>query len=228
MTGGPRRTLYHRVLGWHAPSLRRAVIVMLIGLGVALALSPVASWQLAVMAGWDAAMLTFLGAVWPILHTADGERTARLAGREDPNHGTATALLAGACSASLLGVGFTLQLAGRQTGPHRALLITVVVLTVALSWITMNTVYTLRYAHLDHRPGRRAHVDFGTQQEVYRPAYHDYVYLAFTIGMTYQVSDTTLRNPVIRRAVLGHATLAYLFGVVIVAGTVTLITGLVS
>jgi uncharacterized membrane protein len=44
--------------------------------------------------------------------------------------------------------------------------------------------------------------------------------------MTYQVSDTTLRDPRIRRAVLAHATLSYLFGVVIVAGTVNLISGL--
>jgi uncharacterized membrane protein len=44
--------------------------------------------------------------------------------------------------------------------------------------------------------------------------------------LTYQVSDTTVRDPRIRRTVLGHALLSYLFGMVIVAGTVSLITGL--
>jgi uncharacterized membrane protein len=48
-----------------------------------------------------------------------------------------------------------------------------------------------------------------------------------TIGMTYQVSDTTLRDTRIRRTVLAHAILSYLFGVVIVAGSVSLISGLI-
>ena len=56
--------------------------------------------------------------------------------------------------------------------------------------------------------------------------YREFAYVAFTIGMTYQVSDTTLRDPRIRRTVLAHATLSYVFGVVIVAGTVNLISGL--
>jgi uncharacterized membrane protein len=52
-------------------------------------------------------------------------------------------------------------------------------------------------------------------------------YVAFTIGMCYQVSDTTLRDPRIRRTVLFHALLSYLFGVVIIGGSVSLIAGLI-
>ena len=58
------------------------------------------------------------------------------------------------------------------------------------------------------------------------PGYRDFAYVAFTIGMCYQVSDTTLRDPQIRRSVLAHAILSYVFGVVIVAGSVNLISGL--
>ena len=60
-----------------------------------------------------------------------------------------------------------------------------------------------------------------------RPTYRDFAYVAFTIGMTYQVSDTTVRDPRIRRTVLAHAALSYLFGVVIIGGAVNLIAGLV-
>ena len=66
--------------------------------------------------------------------------------------------------------------------------------------------------------------DAGPDQQ--HPSYRDFAYVAFTIGMTYQVSDTTLRNPQIRRTVLAHAILSYVFGVVIVAGSVNLISGL--
>jgi hypothetical protein len=46
--------------------------------------------------------------------------------------------------------------------------------------------------------------------------------------MCYQVSDTNVRNPRIRSTVLWHALLPYLFGVVIVGGSVNLIAGLIA
>ena len=60
MTGMPPETMYHRALGWHAPALRRAVIVASIGLIVALALLQFMTWELAAVGGWDAAALAFL------------------------------------------------------------------------------------------------------------------------------------------------------------------------
>jgi uncharacterized membrane protein len=127
--------------------------------------------------------------------------------------------------ASLLGVGFALSHAGRESGLLRGLLIGLAVLTIVLSWTLVSTVYTLRYAHLHFAaaPG----IAFGDSAGQEQPSYPNFAYVAFTIGMTYQVSDTTLRNTRLRRGVLAHAALSYLFGVVIVAGTVNLISGLV-
>ncbi len=227
MTGIPPKTLYHRSLGWHAPALRRAVIVASIGLIVALALLRFTTWELAVVAGWDAAALTFLMTIWPIIIRADSSHAEQLATREDETRGSATVLLVGASVVSLLGVGFALSLAGQHSGPLRVLLIGVAVLTVMLSWTVVNTVYTLRYAHL-HFGSTAAGIGFGDSAGQERPNYRDFAYVAFTIGMTYQVSDTTVRDPRIRRTVLSHAILSYLFGVVIVAGSVNLIAGLVG
>jgi uncharacterized membrane protein len=74
---------------------------------------------------------------------------------EDQTEGSARALLVGASVASLLGVGYALTLAGRNSGAERVLLIGGAGLTVMLSWTVMNTVYTLRYAdlHLRTKPG---------------------------------------------------------------------------
>ncbi len=149
----------------------------------------------------------------------------RLATREDETSGSARVLLVGASAASLLGVGFALSLAGRDSGARRVLLIGVAVLTVVLSWTVVNTVYTLRYADLHYR-SRAAGIVFGEQDGQERPTYRDFAYVAFTIGMTYQVSDTTVRDRQLRRTVLSHALLSYLFGVVIVGGSVNLIAGL--
>jgi uncharacterized membrane protein len=225
MTAMPQQTLYHRSLGWHAPAIRRALIVFAAGLIVALALLPFVRWALAVAGGWDAAALAFLMSVWPIVIRADGSHVEQIATREDQTRGSATVLLVGASVASLLGVFAALSLAGRETGAPRAALIAFAVLTVGLSWTVVNTVYTLRYADL-HFGSAAEGIAFGDAAGPTRPTYHDFAYVAFTIGMTYQVSDTTLRDSRIRRSVLSHALLSYLFGVVIVGGSVSLITGL--
>jgi uncharacterized membrane protein len=225
MTGLPAPTLYHRWLGWHAPAMRRALTVLVAGLIVAVVLLPFVTWGLALTGGWDAAALTFLLITWPIIVRADSARAPQLAAREDQTEGSARTLLVGAGVASLLGAGYALHLAEQHSGAPRALLIGAAVLTVVLSWTLINTVYTLRYAdqHFRSKPGGIA---FSTEDGQQPPSYRDFAYVAFTIGMTYQVSDTALRDPQIRRSVLAHAVLSYVFGVVIVAGSVNLISGL--
>jgi len=213
-------------MGWHASSMRRAVLVACIGLLVALMLVWFVSWELAVIAGWDAAAFAFLLSVWPIILRANSSHAAQLATREDESRGSATLLLVASSVMSLLGVGFVLNLAGQDSGPPRVLLIGVAVLTVVVSWTVVNTVYTLRYADLHYR-SRGVGIAFGESAGPERPTYRDFAYVAFTIGMTYQVSDTTVSDPKIRHTVLVHAFVSYLFGVVIVGGSVSLIAGLI-
>jgi len=225
MTGSPLQKLYHGSLGWQARYLRRTLVVAGVGLIVTLLLMRVMTWELALIGGWDAATLTFLLAVWPIILRADHARAKDLATREDETRGSATVLLLGASVVSLLGVGFALSVAGRNSGADRLLLIGLAVLTVILSWTVVNTVYTLHYAHLHF--GSDKGIAFGDPTGWEGATYRDFAYVAFTIGMTYQVSDTTVRDPRIRRTVLAHALLSYLFGAVIVGGSVNLIAGLV-
>ena len=206
--------------------MRRAIVVACIGLAVGIVLMRFAPWELAVVAGWDAAALTFLMSLWPIILRADSSQAEQLATREDEQRGSATVLLLAASVVSLLGVGSALSLAGRGSGPPRVLLIGIAVLTVLLSWTVVNTVYTLHYARRDFgstAPG----IAFGDPEGQERPTYRDFAYVAFTIGMTYQVSDTAVSDPKIRHTVLVHAFVPYLFGVVIVGGSVSLIAGLI-
>jgi uncharacterized membrane protein len=225
MTTTPPPTRYHRWLGWYAPAMRRAVIVSAVGLIVVVVLMRFVPWGLAVVVGWDAAALTLLVSIWPIILRADAAHAAQLATREDETRGSAAVLLLGASVASLLGVGLALHLAGRESGSLRVLLIGVAVLTVVVSWTVVNTVYTLRYADL-HFSSRDGGIAFGDPDGQELPTYRDFAYVAFTVGMCYQVSDTTVRDRRIRSTVLSHAFLSYVFGVVIVAGSVNFIGGL--
>ena len=220
------RSAYDRWLGWHALELRRAGTVLVLGLVTTLAQLPFLPWTLALLGGWDVSAFVFLFTTWPVINRADGTLAERLATREDPTRASSTALLIGASLASLLGVGFALRLAGHEPGGSQAVLVGVAVVTVALSWVLANTVYTLRYAHL-HFSSTRAGIAFDNSDSQELPSYRDFAYVAFTIGMCYQVSDTTLRTPRIRRTALTHAIMSYLFGVIIVAGSVNLISGLI-
>jgi uncharacterized membrane protein len=219
--------LYHRLLGPHAPTLRRAVTVLAVGLAVALVLIAYTPWEMALVCGWDAAAVTFLASVWHFIARADGAGTKRLATREDDTKSLGNLLLLAVCVTSLFGVGSTLILAGDHTGAVRKLLIAVAVSTVTLSWTMLNTIYTLRYADLYYGAGAGG-ILFGDVNSATQPTYRDFAYVAFTVGMTYQVSDTALRGRQTRRTVLAHAIFAYVFGVVIVAGAVNLISNLVG
>jgi uncharacterized membrane protein len=220
----PPPTAYHRWLGWQAPALRRLAAATAAGLAVGLVLATMMAWHLAVLGGWNAGAFTFLLAVWPIILRADGSRTEHLATREDVNRDVARVLLLAASGVSLAAVGFTLGLNRDESGAEGVLSVALATLTVVVSWTIVNTVFTLRYAHLYYR-APAAGIDFGGTTG-HRPEYRDFAYLAFTIGMTYQVSDTNLRDPGIRRTVLGHALVSYVFGVVIVATGVNIVAGL--
>jgi uncharacterized membrane protein len=205
--------------------MRRAFTAFIAGLIVTVVILPFATWGLALVAGWNVAALTILLTVWPIIIRADSSLAPLLAAREDETEGAARVLLVGASVASLLGAGYVLHLAGRENGAPRVGLISVAVLTVVLSWTVINTVYTLRYADLHFR-SKQGGIAFGDDNGQQHHGYRDFAYVAFTIGMCYQVSDTTLRDSQVRHTVLAHAILSYVFGVVIVAGSVNLISGL--
>ncbi|MDR6438371.1 putative membrane protein [Paenarthrobacter nicotinovorans] len=99
---------------------------------------------------------------------------------------------------------------------------------MGLSWMLVQTLFTLRYAELyysrdAHAGGSVGGISFNQDRP---PQYTDFAYLATSLGMTYQVSDTNLGNHSIRLEALKHSLLSYLFGTVILAVTINLVIGL--
>ena len=198
----PPQTRYHRWVGWHAPALRRAIIVLGSGVAVALVLLGLVTWELGVIGGWDAAAVAFLATVWPIIFRADSvqARVGRARGRE------------ARCRHRLAHRGERCQPDGcrfrsRPCGTPE--------------WPTPAAPDRCRDVDRDavvdggqhrlHLALRNRHfasttngIEFGDSAGQ-RPDYRDFAYVAFTIGMTYQVSDTTVTDRRIRRGVLAHA-----------------------
>jgi uncharacterized membrane protein len=181
-----------------------------------------AAWGVAVSLGWSALALVFLVSAWAVLLPMDGVDTKGHARADDVSRPTADLLLVGASVASLVAVGYTLIVAGNRRGTTEALLIGLAVVSVALAWTVVHTVYMLRYAGAYYGDPVGG-VDFGGDTQ---PDYRDFAYLALTIGMTFQVSDTNLKTKAFRHMALRHALLSYLFGAVIVGVTINVVASL--
>lgn len=179
------------------------------------------SWDLALLIGWLAAALTYTIWVWARIGRMGAEETQVHATREDPSRGLADILLVIASVASLGIVAFVLVRTNSIQSSGSAIIPAVAIVSVALSWVLIHTLFTLRYASL-YYAGDPGGVDFNQSE---KPDYGDFAYLAFTLGMTYQVSDTALGSRAFRMAALRHSLLSYLFGAVILATIINLIAG---
>ena len=172
--------------------------------------------------GWDVAALVFEVWVWLAVGRMDAAATEAHAAREDPSARTSDVLLLVANLASLAAVAYVIVDSNNAHGAAAALLAALALGSVAISWLLVQTLFTLRYAVL-YYSGTPGGIDFNSDQP---PRYADFAYVAFTLGMTYQVSDTDITDGQIRVAILRQGILSYLFGTVILASTVNLVVGL--
>jgi uncharacterized membrane protein len=188
-------------------------------------------WDYAFLVGWGLAALIFLGWTWFAIAGMDPAATSAHATLEDPTKRVTQAIVLGASVVSLAGVALLLVKTRSTTGAEEAVAATLAVASIALSWFVVHTLFTLRYALLYYDPdeggtgGTVGGIDFGAAGA---PCYSDFAYLAFTVGMTFQVSDTEVGTRELRRTVLRQAMLSYLFGSLILASTINLLVSLAS
>jgi len=205
-------------------SFERFVVVTVMGLVAGIVAAFLAPWQLAVLAGWDLAAAVFLLIVWTAVFGLTPDETSALATREDSSRVVTSVLLLSAAVVSLAGTGAVLVKANQATGGGRVILTVAGLVTVALSWAVVHTIFALRYAHEYYTPPIGG-IDFKSRE---LPDYRDFAYVAFTVGMTFQVSDTDIQRRETRRTVLRQALLSYLFGAVILAVVVNVIATLIN
>jgi len=201
----------------------RLVVAIAIGFIVGVLAALIAPWEAAVLIGWDATVVVLLIWVWSQVARLDAVQTRAVAVHEDDSRNATRVLLIASSVLSLIGVGLALYNSRHGTGDSW-IIATFGVGTVMASWALVHTLFMLRYAHLYYsdEPGG---IGFSPAHEA--PDYADFAYFAFTVGMTFQVSDTAVESRSIRHTVLRHALLSYIFGVVIVAMTINVIATLI-
>jgi uncharacterized membrane protein len=179
-------------------------------------------WQAAVLIGWDVAAGVLLLWIWTAVAGLNADQSKSHASAEDTTIRLSEIIVLTSGVALLAAVGLVLLRASSAVGPTKAYLIALGVLSVTLSWTLVHTVFTLRYAR-SYYSSPVGGIDFNEEDP---PTYLDFAYLALTIGMTFQVSDTNLTSKRIRRIALVHAMFSYLFGAVIVALVINVVAGL--
>jgi uncharacterized membrane protein len=203
-------------------SSTRLVVMLIVGLLVAVATGALVGWEFAATTGWAAACVVYIARVWFTIGGMDDATTASHATREDPQRGISDFLVLLASVASLGAIVFLLVVAHASSNSQKVVLAVLAVISVALSWSLIHTLFTLRYASL-YYAGDDGGVSFNQKEP---PQYTDFAYLAFTLGMTFQVSDTNLQTHAMRVTALRHALLSYIFGTVILASLINLLAGL--
>lgn len=201
------------------PAPIRVGIAAAVGIAVGIAVGVEKGRAYAPAAGWISGAAVFLGWTWLLLLRMSPAQTRQHAGDWDSSSRLAHVFMLIAGVASLGGVGYLLG----AKALHDFAAAAVGVLSVAASWFTIHTFFMLRYARL-YYGAPSPPIDF--HQPDLEPSYHDFAYLAFTIGMTYQVSDTDINSTEGRRAVLSQALLSFVMGAVIIAIVLNLVVSL--
>jgi uncharacterized membrane protein len=201
---------------------RRVGVAAAVGTIVGAVSALMLPWQLAPLLGYDVAAALYVASIWLTVWKLDARQTARHAEREDPTRAAADLILLVAAVASLVAVAYVIVRARASDGGREAVQVGFGVLSVVISWLLIHTVFALRYARI-YYAGPDGGADF---HQAGPPRFSDFAYLAFTVGMTFQVSDTELNSSTFRANVLRHSLMSYLFGTVIVALAINLIAGL--
>lgn len=205
----------------HGLAGHRLAVAGVIGIVAGVIAAVPLGWQFGPVVTWLVASAIYLAWTWIAIGRMDASLTKRRATREDPTIGSSHLILLLASVASLGGVALLLVASNRDQDLIAAAL---GVLSVAASWIVIHTLYTLGYA-AEYYSGQEGGIDFNQQQP---PAYVDFAYVGFTLGMTYQVSDTTISDTRIRGMVLRHALISYVLGAIVVATTVNLVIAILD
>jgi uncharacterized membrane protein len=175
--------------------------------------------------GWDVGVTVFVASAALVMaHCASTAQMKRNAAAQDDGAFAILILTVAAGIASLAAIFAELATIERAD-PNYGFYLALAGATVVLSWIFIQTIFALHYAH-DYYGGRsKGGLRFPDESE---PDYWDFVYFAFVIGMTFQVSDVSVTQKAIRRMVVGHGVLSFFFATAIVAMTVNIAAGIIQ
>jgi uncharacterized membrane protein len=205
---------------WHLRDRQRTLFCVPLGIAAGISGWKLLGWkgEVAILVGWILGVGSYLVLLGFVIFMADGSMTQRRVSTDDPSP---KYLLIVITMVALLGnasVGIILTSVGNRAPAHARSLLVLSVLSVVLSWLLLHTAFGQQYA-------RQYYDDFDEQGQAFPggmrrgftfpetdlPNYLDFLYIAFTIGLTYAMSDVTVTSDRLRRLVLIHSVISFFF-----------------
>lgn len=184
---------------------------------------PSAKWADAAAMAFDAGAVVFLASLLPLLSDSSAEIIRDHAAKNDANRPLILILT------SLLTIVAMVAIAGELEGARHGELVSLAKLigTLLLIWLFANSIYALHYAHAWYTRSKESGSDLGGIDfpGTDAPDYGDFVYFAFTLGMTFQTSDANITASGIRHVALLHSFFAFLFSIGVIAFTINVLGG---
>jgi uncharacterized membrane protein len=205
------------------PALPRLVLAVVAGAVCGVAAAYAGAPDKGVLSGIAVSGTVFVVLGWWVLWPMDADTTRASVKREDFNPVLDELVVMGAALLGLGGIVGLILAGGADAGRAPAI---VAVLGVFMAWAALHLMYAARYAYHYYADGVEGGIAFN--EEGYRPAYRDFFYFSYNLGMTYQVSDTAVTASKIRSVVLRHCLLSYVFGVAVLATVINLVVGVVT
>ncbi|WP_149537753.1 DUF1345 domain-containing protein [Siccirubricoccus phaeus] len=172
----------------------------------------------AMLAGWCLGVAVWILATVQLMRHSTPEMLRRRAEELDEGEGMVLAASLAAALASLVAVAWHLA-AGSDAASSRD--VATGLFVIGLSWVFVHLVFTVRYAHEYWQVSGGLEFPGGEA-----PSFSDFLYFAFTIGMTFQTSDVQICSQLMRQLALAHALVSFLFNMVILATAINLAAGL--
>jgi uncharacterized membrane protein len=183
---------------------------------------------------WSSFSFTVLLMLWAIILTTTAAEVRVIAVKQDSSRTIISVFVLFASIVSLFAVVFLMRSLPNPKQAGYPYHVGFAITSVILSWIMIHTVFAIRYAHLyytivyEERMSQKEHKGGLIFPSNDPPDYFDFTYFSFVIGMTWQVSDVQITSKRIRRMVLLHALLSFLYNTVILALTINIISGLIQ
>ncbi|HEY3068254.1 MAG TPA: DUF1345 domain-containing protein [Methylomirabilota bacterium] len=197
-----------------------------VGIAVALALTVATHWRPAtrVLLGWDVGVALYLIFMFETMASADVHTMRRHAAEQDEGRHTMLVLTLAAAVASVVAIFAELGGVGGAGANRQPLALVLATATIVLSWTFIHSIFALHYAHefYDEDGGGMAFPGGDVE-----PDYWDFVYFAFVIGMTSQVSDVGITSKHVRRTVAAHGILSFMFNTTLLALVVNIAAGVI-
>ena len=198
----------------------RLLGAIVVGVFASLAAGIPGRFPMGVLVGLFALYAVFVVSGWAVLWPLDAASTGANARREEFRPMVDEVLVVAVSLGGLVGIAMLLALGDRDV-----LAAAVALGAVFAAWASLPLMYAARYAFLYYSAPADGGIDFNSDEP---PGYRDFLYFAYNLGMTYQVSDTAVSSPTIRAVVLRHCLLSYVFGAVVLASTINLVAGVAT